>query len=51
MAGVGQVQRVVGETTGAGKKPHAVRYFVTSLTRGETGTQWRLEIMRGLGES
>lgn len=45
--GVKQVLRVENETTRAGKKTREVRYFVTSLSRGEIGARRLLEIVRG----
>jgi predicted transposase YbfD/YdcC len=45
--GVEQVFRVVSETTRSGKKTREVRYFITSLTRGEAGARRLLEIVRG----
>lgn len=45
--GVEQVFRVVGETTRSGRKTREVRYFITSLTRGEAGSRRLLEIVRG----
>ncbi len=38
---------MVSETTRSGKKTREVRYFITSLTRGEAGARRLLEIVRG----
>lgn len=45
--GVKQVLRVVNETTRSGKMTREVRYFVTSLTRGQADAPRLLKIVRG----
>lgn len=44
--GVEQVFRIVSETTRSGRKTLEVRYFITSLTRGEANARRLLEIVR-----
>ncbi len=46
--GVGLVFRVVSETKRSGKQTREVRYFMTSLTRGEANARRLLAIVREL---